>query len=102
MYQRASGTLELKIPLGVLSSRVPLVRRVCGARPSASADQNSGSLLTFPLSFKSFQGAVLHALSIQAKVANIGAELHKTVRVTLQPFAPFNIPNHWWEGLYSC
>ena len=38
--------------------------------------------------------------SIQAKVSNIGVELHKKVKVTLQPFAPFDIPNQWWEGLY--
>ena len=43
----------------------------------------------------------MHALGTQAKASNIGVELHKEVEVTLQPYAPFDIPNQWWEGLHG-
>ena len=55
----------------------------------------------FPPAFKSFQSAALHALSLQYKVPNLYFEFHRKVKVTLQPFAPFDIPNFWWEPLYS-
>ena len=47
------------------------------------------------------QRAFLKALSVDNKVCNMGLELHEKVKITLQPFAPFDIPNVWWNDLYS-
>ena len=57
--------------------------------------------VSFPRAFKSFQSAALSALSIENKVSSLAVEMHEKVNFTLQPFAPFDIPFFWWEGLYS-
>ena len=57
--------------------------------------------VSFPRAFKSFQSAALSALSVENKVSSLAVEMHEKVKITLQPFAPFDIPFFWWEGLYS-
>ena len=47
------------------------------------------------------QKALLQALSVDSKVHSIGLEMHEKVKITLQPFAPFDIPVQWWDELYS-
>jgi hypothetical protein len=50
----------------------------------------------FPLNqLKQLQSGFLLALSVQAQVVNIVAELHKEVKVVLQLFAFSNIPRDW-------
>ena len=51
---------------------------------------------------KSFQSFAVQTLSIDCKVSNLASELHEKVKITLQPFAPFDIPNQWGEEVLAC
>ena len=83
-----------------LSGSCSDLREVCLCDPSIAWLVDYPGVC-FPPAFKSFQSAVLHALSVQYKVPNLYIEFHKKVKVTLQPIAPFDIPTQWWEGLYN-
>ena len=54
----------------------------------------------FPKKFKSFQSAALEALSVEFRVSSLPAELHKKVKITLLPLAPFDILIGWFTGLH--
>ena len=56
--------------------------------------------VSFPQKFKSFQSAALEALSTEVRVSSLAAEIHEKVKVTLLPFAPFDLPFGWFEGLH--
>jgi hypothetical protein len=66
------------------------------ASPGSSLAQDLPAVSRFP-----DQRAFLKALSVDNKVCNMGRELHEKVKITLQPFAPFDIPVDWWDDLYS-
>ena len=57
----------------------------------------------FPPALKSLQSASMSALSVDCRVLSLSDELHNKLKVTLQPFAPFDMPTAaiWWPDLYS-
>ena len=51
---------------------------------------------------KSFQAFAIQILSIDCKVSSLASESHEKVKITLQPFAPCDIPNQWGEEVLAC
>lgn len=54
----------------------------------------------FPRPYKSFQSAVLAALTVENSVGSLSATLHEKAKITLLPLAPFDMPFNWFEGLH--
>ena len=76
-------------------------------RKKCSVDPNRQWICDFPASpfptkFKSIQSAALNALSHDVIVHDMYKELHKKIKITLQPIAPFEMPLVWYEGLLDC
>ena len=57
---------------------------------------------SFPTNYKSLQGAALNALSKEVVVSDMYSELHKKLKVTLQPIAPVHIPINWFGDVQKC
>jgi hypothetical protein len=55
----------------------------------------------FPDQFKSFQYAVLHAVSSEFKVDSLAVELHEKVQTTLKSFVPFSLQPNWFLNVQN-